>query len=177
MPITIPTVAYDGTTPDPVEWANDSVKPAIEELDTRVSAQENAFSVFFEGRADATPNLTLSTFVTFPIDNVLTNDGGGTFNTSNYEYTVPEDGLYDCQATIRISDGSVARSLGVGIHTANNDGAWFLWGQMGGITRDAKQYRRVTRFSAGQNVRLYIYSDGQAFPVTAGSLAIRKVAN
>lgn len=31
----LPTVAYDGTNPDPVEWANDFVKPLVDDLDTR----------------------------------------------------------------------------------------------------------------------------------------------
>lgn len=35
MPITIPTVAEGGSTPAPVDWANDHVKPAIESLDAR----------------------------------------------------------------------------------------------------------------------------------------------
>lgn len=48
MPYTIPTVAYDGTTPDPVEWANDYVKPAIEDLDLNRAPVKYANSAAFD---------------------------------------------------------------------------------------------------------------------------------
>ena len=131
--------------------------------------------VFFEAQNSTQPTLSANTFVTVETGSVITNIGGGTFNTSTYIYTIPSDGIYDCQATIRIADSVITRSLGVGIGVLNADGSHFLWGQMGGVQRDAKQYRRVTRFTAGDQVRLYIYSDSQGFPLNASNLVIRKV--
>jgi len=37
-PYNIPVVSYSGTSPDPVEWANEHIKPAIDDLDVRVAA-------------------------------------------------------------------------------------------------------------------------------------------
>jgi hypothetical protein len=36
VPITIPDVSYGGEDPDPVEWANGHIKPAVEDLDSRM---------------------------------------------------------------------------------------------------------------------------------------------
>ena len=131
--------------------------------------------VFFEANVTGNPTVNRTSFETYPINYLITNEGGGSFDTGTYIYTIPSNGVYDCQATVRITDNQSVRSFGLGIGVGNSDGAHFLWGQMGGMMRDAKQYRRITRFNAGELVRLYIYSDGSDFPVSAGNLVIRKV--
>jgi hypothetical protein len=135
-----------------------------------------AGSVFFEGTNVSGGSISQNAFNTYPINNVVTNLGGGAFNTSTYIYTIPETGLYDCQATIRINDGASVRSLGVGIGIANADAPHFFW-QDTLPSRYARQYRRLTRFTLGDQVRLYIYSDSNDYTVNAGNLVIMKVAN
>ena len=78
----------------------------------------------------------------------------------------------------------------VAIHTSNVDGPFGLWQNMGisnaGNGRDGTQYTRLARFSAGQGVRMYIYSAAYAFTTqydsggsgAAGqSMSITKVAD
>lgn len=168
-PYTIPDAVYDGTTPDPVEWANDYVKPTLLDMYAERSGGE-----FFEGTSTVQPTLATSSFETYPINSTTTLIGLGSFNTSNYIYTIGKTGLFDCQATVRTTDDAAARSFGVGIGVTNADGPHFLWGNLGGTQRSARQYRRVARFTAGDLVRLYIWS-GLAYDVSAGSLVIMRV--
>lgn len=41
MPYTIRDATYDGTDPDPVEWANQDIKPAILDVDDRLESLES----------------------------------------------------------------------------------------------------------------------------------------
>jgi hypothetical protein len=235
-PYTIRDATYTGLDPDPVEWANQDIKPAIIDLDLRAAALEaggvggsvgyvevltgleerpdqpfviwvdmdelgslNALStdliitpgsseggggvtgsVFFEGTNVAGGSISGDGFNTYTINNIVTNIGGGSFNTTTCIFTIPSNGLYDCQATIRSTDNATARSLGIGIGTSNADASHFFWGSFGGsgsFSRNGTQYRRLTRFTAGDQVRLYIYSEGTGFTVNTGYLAIMKVAD
>ena len=166
-PYTIPT-AVPGAGDPPAEF--NTLRAAVLDI-----YAERAGGVFFEATTTFSGTITQNGFETYPIDNPITNIGGGSFNTGTYIYTIPSTGLYDCQATIRIQDSNPARSLGVGIGLTNADGPHFLWGNMGGVNRDARQYRRLTRFTAADQVRLYIYSDGTSFPVNSGNLVIMRV--
>jgi hypothetical protein len=160
MVTTVPSVTYDGVNPDPVEWANDFVKPAIEELQATIPGD-----VQFEvARTGAQTAIGSGSFSTYPLDGTPTvNLGGGSWNSGTYIYTIPKTGLYLCLAAIRLNDGGASRSVAVAIGTSNADGPHVLWQQMGGVTRSGVQYTRMTRFTVGDLVRLYIYSDGANF--------------
>lgn len=183
MPITIPTVAYDGTTPDPVEWANDYVKLAIEELQDSAAGDVQFSVAMLNGGA----SVSASSFSTFPLDGVPTvNIGGGSWNTGTYIYTIPETGLYLCLAGIRLSDNGAERSVAIGIGTTNADASFVEWQTMGENPaqtipdeRSGRQYTRLARFTAGDLVRLFIYSDGVSFSIAVdGSfMSLTKLAD
>lgn len=140
---------------------------------------------FAVARAGAATALAQSTFTTYPLDGTPTvNIGGGTWNASTFVYTIPTDGLYLCLGAIRIADVSTARNVMVAIHTSNDDGPFGLWQVMGTFAsnpRSGVQYTRLTRFSAGQGVRMYIYSEGSAFTTASDgagqSMSITKLAD
>ena len=97
------------------------------------------------------------------------NIGGGTYSTSTGFYRVPSDGLYWCIGQMRILDSSTPRQVGIAIGTANADGDHVMWtAQPQGYMRDTKQYTRLARFNTNDDLRLYIYSDGQSY--TGGGL-------
>lgn len=104
-------------------------------------------------------------FQTYPLDLVEVNLGGGTWNPDHFTYTIPATGLYACNGGVRLEDGQTARSVGVGIGASNADGSFVLWGEMGGMAsgRSGRHYSRLARFNAGDQVRLFIYSDA-VFP-------------
>ena len=116
--------------------------------------------------------LASKAFTTFPFNYIDLNLGGGSFDTGNGVYTVPKDGLYLCLGAVRIKDHSEVRSTAIGIGTANADAPFVSWDDMG-INRvngrSGRQYFRLARFSAGDLVRLYIYSDDITFPVDANN--------
>lgn len=126
---------------------------------------------FSVARASGSTSLASGAFTTYPLDGTPSvNVGGGSWNAGTYIYTIPETGLYLCLGGVRIADSSAARNLAVGIGVSNADGAHVLWGPIGGsaeASRYARQYTRLTRFTAGDLVRLYIYSDGATFPTQA----------
>lgn len=80
--------------------------------------------------------------------------------TNNY-YPVPFDGLYFCQATLRVADNTLNPMLGTGVNTANADIPQFLWQSGGtastGTTRYTAQYTRIGSFKAGDLLRYYAY--------------------
>ena len=121
----------------------------------------------------ASVNVAASGYTTYPLDGTPTvNIGGGSWNAGTYVYTVPSNGLYLCLGMIRIADSSAERSTALGIGTINEDGPHVDWSVMGGSgarMRNSRQYTRLARFTAGDQVRMYIYSDGATFPTHASS--------
>ena len=122
----------------------------------------------------ASASVDASGFVTYPLNGTPTvNIGGGSWNAGTYVYTVPSNGLYLCLGMIRLADSSAERNTALGIGTANADGPHVDWSVMGGNTsarmRNSRQYTRLARFTAGDQVRMYIYSDGATFPTHTSS--------
>jgi hypothetical protein len=159
IPLSLPT---PGSTPGP-GWAT-SLNAAI----TAMNAASTGDVQLEAGRAGGATTVGASGFSTFPLDSVVTNIGGGSYNTSTFIYTVPKAGLYLCLGWIRLADSSTSRNVGISIGTSNADGPAVAWGTMGGTganMRQSLQYDRLTRFSVNDQVRLFIYSDGATFSV------------
>lgn len=147
-------------------------------------------SVYFEvARTGAGTTLAATSFVTYPLDGTPTfNVGGGSWNSTTFIYTVPVSGLYLCLGNIRISDSSVERNVALGIGVSNADGPHVLWGALGytgfaSTTRHGRQITRLTRFTAGDLVRMFIYSDGATFTTqfavsaSGQSMSLTKIAD
>ena len=122
----------------------------------------------------ASASVDASGFVTYPLNGTPTvNIGGGSWNGGTYVYTVPSNGLYLCLGMIRLADSSAERNTALGIGTANADGPHVDWSVMGGTSgarmRNSRQYTRLARFTADDQVRMYIYSDGATFPTHTSS--------
>lgn len=137
--------------------------------------------VRFEGNSgvsgvNTVATLAAGTFAAVPIGigalgGITTNVGGGTWDSTNYLYTVPVSGLYLCLATLRILDSSSTRSTHLNVHTSNADHPTGLWRNTGS-GRDVSEHVRIGSFTAGDVLRSVYYSDGATFPMNAASLTI-----
>ena len=111
-PYNIPVVTYTGTDPDPVEWANDFIKPAIDDLDTRVGA----------GGTPLLPHMaTLTPPVSKWVNAVPVNlgSGGQAFSTSQcyaMKFTMHQQMTID-RLVIEIVTGVAASSMRVGLYS------------------------------------------------------------
>lgn len=114
-------------------------------------------------RATTSTTLAASSWTTYPLESLVTNIGGGTYNTSTFKYYVPSAGLYLASGRVRIADNAAARSVGLGIGVTNADGPDVAWQQLGGAARDSMQIVRLMRLAAGDDVRLFLYSEGATF--------------
>lgn len=104
-------------------------------------------------------------------------DTGGNYDPATYFYTVPTTGIYEITGTLRVPDSVGAnKQMGVGVHTSNVDGPWFLWYAVGGATRQTWPYIRRARFTAGEQLRMYAYSDSAGMSIQAASMQISLVA-
>jgi hypothetical protein len=109
----------------------------------------------------------------------VNSDVSGLYNSSTGIYIVPVSGLYQISGSIRAADTTAAgRSFGVGVHNANMDGAWFFWHAVQGTTdtgmnRTTYPYFRVARFNAGDQLRMFSYSDGGVSLSLAGMQILR----
>ena len=133
------------------------------------------FSIGYSGTA--VPTLAASSFVTVTYGPATpsTNVGGGTFDTGTGIYTVPATGRYLILARVRAEGFMPLRSTGVGVHGSNGDGPFFVWRDTGGSARDVFSYQRIDTFTAGTQLRLFIYSDGYTYPLIAAALTIDRI--
>lgn len=96
--------------------------------------------------------------------NTIGNDSGGNWDAAQNHYVVPSTGLYQITGTLRTDDLEVAKKqFGVGVHTSNADGSWFLWHAIQDTInvqhRTTYPYIRTDIFAAGQRLRMFTYSD------------------
>ena len=133
------------------------------------------FSIGYHYEAPTT--LAASSFVTVTYGPATpsTNVGGGTFDTGTGIYTVPATGRYLILARVRSEDNMTARSAGIGVHGSNADGPYFVWRASGVAPRDVLTYQRVDSFTAGTQLRTFIYSEGNTYPLLAASLTIDRI--
>ena len=94
-------------------------------------------------------------FTTVKFNKIATNFGG--FVLEDGIVTIPENGIYLVNASIRLKDHSDANELGMGVDTQNADGFWFHWQGMYDTIRKQYKYTRVTYFNKGDKIRLYVY--------------------
>lgn len=149
---------------------------ALENIETALDGLAAVGDVQFTvDRTGASTSLASAAFTTYPLDGTPSvNIGGGAWNGTTFIYTVPVAGLYLCLGAIRMADGNTPRSVALAIGTSNADASHVLWENMallngsGTSGRSGRQYSRLVRFAASDQVRMYIYSQGLTFP-THGS--------
>lgn len=92
-------------------------------------------------------------------------------------YTVPSTGIYHISGTMRCNDSNTAyKQWGMGVHTSNADGGWFLWHAVQNTTSGANRttfpYVRVGFFNQGQQLRMIAYSDTGALSMISAAMQI-----
>jgi hypothetical protein len=96
--------------------------------------------------------------------------------------TIPVTGIYQVTGSLRWADGQAAGvQFGLGVHTSNTDGPWFLWSAIENTTttlsrRTSTPYIRTASFTAGQQIRMFSYVDGPAMPITIASMQVLLIA-
>jgi hypothetical protein len=116
---------------------------------------------------------TLQTLV-FPD---VVDDVGGLYSSSTGFYTVPTSGIYQLTAIIRATDESpIGENFGLGIHSSNTDGPWIAWATIQNtITfgrRTSLSISRQAKYTAGENLRAFIYADNPALTYTTAEMQI-----
>lgn len=118
--------------------------------------------------------ISAGSFTTVGLNTVIT-DSANRFSTSTGIYTCQAAGLYAVTARVRVVDGNAdGRNVGVGVHTSNVDGAWFQWYRVAtpSTGRWTAGYARTALFAAGDQLRLYCYSDGGSTLINTAGLTI-----
>lgn len=94
----------------------------------------------------------------------IASNANSLYDSATGHYSVPSTGLYQISGTIRSVDSSPAGvNFGVGVHTSNDDGPWFLWHSVQdtiqGHRRTTYPYLRVGIFPEGGLLRMFTYAD------------------
>ncbi|WP_298810639.1 hypothetical protein [uncultured Sphingomonas sp.] len=138
------------------------------------TGRTSAIPVLSASRSGSSSFQTISNGFTTVQVNAATIDTAACFSTTSYICTLPETGLYQLSAKLRICDAATAGiSYGIGIGTTNADSAAFFWGVTAG-SRMGLANARVYAGTAGDQVRLFAYAD-QALPVCAAELNIYRI--
>lgn len=102
------------------------------------------------------------------------NDGGGTW--SDNTYTVPSDGLYLINTSIRTTDGTQS---GVNVFQCvdvdNRDRPEGIWQTTNG-KRFTFQYSRIMRLNKDDVLRHYIYCDGATITLSGAKFEVLKLS-
>ena len=94
-------------------------------------------------------------FTTVKFNRIATNFGG--FELEDGIVTIPENGIYMINASVRFADGSDVNELGIGVGTQNTDAYWFSWKGAGNTVRRQYTYTRIANLTKGDKIRLYVY--------------------
>jgi|GEM_PF-1070399 len=98
----------------------------------------------------------------------INEDGGGNWDAVNSWYTCPRTGVYQITGSLRVDDGIRAGTqYGVAVHTAEQDGPWFLWHAVGAL-RSTYPYSRLSLQNAGDRLRMFSFADETVKVVSAG---------
>ena len=123
---------------------------------------------------NSTQAIGAGAFTTILLNNV--GSGPANFDTTTGLYTVPSSGLYLVTAKMRPPDGfTVNQPVGIGVDTVSADSAVFKWTNFGSGTRSVIDYTRTARFTAGQQLRLFMYGDA-AFAIFRAQMTVLRVA-
>jgi len=173
-----------GTTKTNVGLANvdntsDLNKPISTATQTALNGKQEKFETTFISVESALQSIPILTF-TNVIMSIENSDAGNNF--ANNLYTVPSDGIYQITGTIRASDNLPAGSqFGVGVAASSGDGAHFLWHTIQSTTDGANRttfpYIRVSRYTAGQQLRMFTFTDAASFSIKYASMQIIKIGN
>lgn len=115
-------------------------------------------STFVSMTLGAPASVSQNSFLTVPLVG-KTSDVSSLWDSANYQYVVPATGTYLILARFRIPDNWGGFTLGMGVHTSNDDGAWFQWQGKGETSRYTENYQRLDPFNAGERLRLFVYQD------------------
>lgn len=168
------------STVDITDTANNftstNVEGALSELATSVSTA--SFFVDVSGRDTRSFTNSFTTYLHPDVNSDPTN----AYNRTTGVITIPSDGLYQITGTMRTADRSpVGVQYGVGVHTSNIDGFWFLWHAVQNTTnnndRTTYPYIRVGRFNAGDQLRMFVYVDGGPLNMLRGGFQVLKISN
>ena len=116
----------------------------------------------FTDVASANSNQAVGTGFTTIVMGTVNQDTGNNWSSANNWYTCPRSGIYQITGTIRVADGTAPGSTySCGVYTANQDGPWHLWTAVGPspATRSTFAYSRLSYQNAGDQLRMFSYSD------------------
>lgn len=180
-----PTAVFDAdavpylnaTAPAPAgPGVQSTSKRLVTEASSLLSGKAPDYSSTFTDANNLTSTQTVGAgaFTTLLLNNVTS--GPANFDTTTGLYTVPSSGLYLVTAKTRPPDGfTVNQPVGIGIDTVSADSAVFKWTNFGSGTRSVIDYTRIARFTAGQQLRLFMYGDA-AFAIFRAQMTVLRVA-
>lgn len=106
---------------------------------------------------------------------------GGCWDSANNLYACPRSGIYQIAGSLRVADGTAAGTqYGIGVYGTESDGPWFLWNDVGPgpATRSTFAYSRLSYQNAGDQLRMFSYSDASGgVKVASAGLQIMLVSD
>jgi hypothetical protein len=157
-------------------FTSTNVEGALSELATSVNT-----APFFVDVSGSDTRSFANAFTTYLHPDV-NSDPTNAYNTSTGVITIPSDGLYQITGTMRVADASRSGTqYGVGVHTSNSDGPWFLWHAVLYTTnpndRTTYPYSRVGRFNTGDQLRMFVFVDRGPLRMSTGAFQVLKISN
>ena len=139
---------------------------------------ERSFFASVSGTDSGSFSNSFTTYISPTIDS----DVSGSYNSSNGTINLPFDGLYLIQGTLRVIDSSDSGTqFGIGVHTANQDGPWFLWHAVldtdNNLDRTTYPYSRIARFNANDALRMFVYVQNGPLNMATANFSVYKLSD
>lgn len=115
---------------------------------------------------------TAFTTVAFPTPSV---NVGGTWNAPSSTWTIPYTGRYYFYGSIRANDNLPVRQVGLNVSEATGDGPTGIWRNYPLGIRDTYFVTGESDYTAGQQVRMSLFSENAAITLQNATLKIRRV--